>query len=896
MGVFLPLLGWLIVAFAFTNGLGVRAATVAGNTQKHNPNGPGGGGGLNVQTQVMGFDSFALFTQSANGSITPVSGGNASAGSAAAASIVTNDPFLYITAWGDDVGTQGLLFQIQVNRKMILSGDPLVQVVPSLIDLDQPFPSQGPGSADIRSIAGDADTNLKWRIPTIGGVNNGTFPVESPFPVVPAISSNAHWIWFNSGNDTSHASAPFYPGFNHKEYLIFRVPLSNQAAALSPVPGFADTHIHTFSELAFGGNWLWGNAAGPEDIALAPCDGFSHGRMFLERLTALNPCAHATTILIHVLDFVLSEILGKDTGFHLLRTFGYPTYTGWPRWDVSAHQQVWEGWLKQAHDRGLSLMVMSAVDNAFLCNLNPPTLFNPFCDEMFAVEQEINMAHNFVQNHPWAEIALTPQDARRIIHEGKLAIILAIEASRLFEGAPDYMAELRRFYDLGVRSVQPVHQFDNQFSGAAPHHTVFFIGEFMDTCHIETDCSDRYPFGFDLDSSCKNVKGLTADGVALVNEMMNLGMLIDLSHVSENAVNEIYNISVARNYYPLFMSHGHFREIMTPKKQLEEKTTPANIVDIVKETGGIFGLRTANEEVLHYQPALVPNDCHGSAKSFAQAYALGRNGLNVDIAFATDLNGFITQTRPRYGNTDACETYGKTDPCSGSGIRRESRCQARAECKRSFNGVGTEFDILGLGHEGLLPDLVHQLDNFGIDTTNIENSSEKFIRMWERSIGPRTGPVATAPSDLSGIQAYVSKKDRKRAYRQQKQSCKPNRHTCRTGCRDSFQSCKSDCKTVKGLCVQTCETQKASCSTSCVNTKDTCYANCDQYTGSQRRKCRRECRQDKRECKQTCRQTKRDCKQTCKDTKQACKQQCKDAKASCKAGCKDTFQYCRCNI
>ena len=58
--------------------------------------------------------------------------------------------------------------------------------------------------------------------------------------------------------------------------------------------------------------------------------------------------------------------------------------------------------------------------------------------------------------HDWAEIALTAADARRIVEEDRLAIILSIEASHLM-GKGDWGAELEEFYQLGVRTLQPVH-------------------------------------------------------------------------------------------------------------------------------------------------------------------------------------------------------------------------------------------------------------------------------------------------------------------------------------------------------------------------------------------------------------------------------------------------------
>lgn len=74
---------------------------------------------------------------------------------------------------------------------------------------------------------------------------------------------------------------------------------------------------------------------------------------------------------------------------------------------------------------------------------------------------------------------------------------------------------------------------------------------------------------------------------------------------------------------------------------------------MVRETGGMIGLRTAPEEVNTYEPSAVANTCHGSARSFAQAYDFGRLGLKVALGLGSDFNGFIQQTRPASALTPA---------------------------------------------------------------------------------------------------------------------------------------------------------------------------------------------------------------------------------------------------
>lgn len=533
---------------------------------------------------------------------------------------------------------------------------------------------------------------------------------------------------------------------------------------LPQLEGYADLHLHMFAEQAFGGGWFHGQATGPAELALSLCDGGNPGdharlqddlaamftacdKALLDEAAAAVPNFQALLVLggAGVSEF-LARIPGSDgdTGVHADRLGGWPELGGWPRWDAIAHQQSWEGWLKEAYDSGLRVTVMSAVSLDFLCEALPDeNVDRPQCDEMDDVRVQLEMANEFAAANDWVEIALSPEDARRIVSEDKLAMVLSIEASHIF-GDGDWMAGLDEVYDLGVRTLQIVHQLDNRFGGAAPHNPIFQIAQFDETCHIDTDCALTGPevtLGFDVDSNCRNVKGLTDEGAALINEMIARGMLIDIAHMSEQLTRDVYDLAVKADYYPMYASHAHFREIMIPAKAREEKTTPAWIVAMIRETGGMVGLRTGHEEVNTYEPSAVANTCHGSSRSFAQAYDYGRLGLGVSIGLGSDFNGFIQQSRPRFG----------PDACSAS-FPVEAACQARDERQTGVEGLGTDFDEWGLGHLGLLDDLLADLEQLGVDLEPLHRSANDFVVMWERAAGERNGPADDASDmDSSGI-------------------------------------------------------------------------------------------------------------------------------------------------
>jgi microsomal dipeptidase-like Zn-dependent dipeptidase len=531
------------------------------------------------------------------------------------------------------------------------------------------------------------------------------------------------------------------------------------------VKGFADLHVHMMAEEAFGGAWMHGSHTGP----LADCDGglppSNHARLKQNLSSMLNHCPNVSAIqwaaspalqaLFSVGGAGASEFIGKiegtqgDTGVHLGRR---KAGSGFPRWDTVAHQTASENGLKIAHEKGLSLMVMSAVSFKFLCEAMPEANRKRPCSEVADVDLQLDLTKAFVTRNPWAEIALSPEDARRIIYAGKLAIVLSIEASNVFDESPDWLSVFERFYEKGVRTIQLVHQLDNRFAGAALHNPIFQVAQYTKSCHIDTDCGatvGSQTLGFDVDGECKNTKALTAEGEAFSQELMKRGMPIDIAHLSERGTAQLFDIARTAQYYPLYVSHGHFRELMNPELAKNEKTTPADVIRMLRQTGGIFGLRTAHDETRDYTRAKVSNDCHGSSKSFAQALEFGRNELKVPMALGSDFNGFIQQTRPRFGPNGACS----------AGFAAEADKQRALQSKP----LGTDFDEKGLAHIGLLPDLLEDVRAMGVDTSPFDDSAERYIVMWERAQSASRKGWADEAANLrvENVAPYVPKDVRK---------------------------------------------------------------------------------------------------------------------------------------
>jgi microsomal dipeptidase-like Zn-dependent dipeptidase len=506
------------------------------------------------------------------------------------------------------------------------------------------------------------------------------------------------------------------------------------------VTGYVDTHTHLAAELAFGGGWFWGTLEGPRQQAVGRCDGN------LDK-------SHGATMFP-----IVSEIIGADTGWHFGKRNGEDSRTcerflgvripgtcpkadfaDWPSWDTVAHQQTWEGWLSEAHQGGLRVLVVSLVESEFLC-INTALQGRRFaCDEMSSARRQAAYVHEFAaRNASWLGIARTPGQARALVASGKLALVLAVEVTKLFPQG-DFIAQLDELQALDVVSVQLTHHADNRFSGAAPIKEtvdaadqietlwkVWTVGTVTELTAInDVTCADVNTGAL---ATCNgdnalNVRGLTDEGRDLVTAMMDRGMLLDVAHVSRKAMRETYEMAHQRGDYPIFSSHAHMWDTIAEGHKHEKYLKPDEL-QMIASTGGMVGLRPGPEATYQYFDAqgnaAVNNRCQGTSRSFAQSLMYAVDG-GVNVGFGADFNGFIKQLRPR---------------------NRLVNCVADVIDIEQQVGGATDLQNRGLGHIGMLPQLVDDLQAVGLPQTYLDHlngSAEAFLQMWERSLFVGTG-------------------------------------------------------------------------------------------------------------------------------------------------------------
>lgn len=144
-----------------------------------------------------------------------------------------NDYYIYVVTQSDLAVAQGFLAQFtnNDNNTKFYSNDSAWQVTATGRYGSAPYTASTADFAELTSqiVVANAGTNPSngWVAPTAGG-NNGV----SPWGTRPGIDSAARWVWYNKDGRAD----PTIGGFNHDEYLIFRISVGAGLPPVTEVP------------------------------------------------------------------------------------------------------------------------------------------------------------------------------------------------------------------------------------------------------------------------------------------------------------------------------------------------------------------------------------------------------------------------------------------------------------------------------------------------------------------------------------------------------------------------------------------------------------------------------------------------------------------------------------
>lgn len=495
------------------------------------------------------------------------------------------------------------------------------------------------------------------------------------------------------------------------------------------VLGIADVHTHISAHQRLGGRVI-------------------HGKPFHRYgiQHALTSCAanHGPRGALDVIGNFVRD--GLPAGVH--DTAGWPDFPQWPSHDTYTHQQSYYLWVKRTWMAGLRLLVNHTSADEQLCQLAPlkanncagDDQVNRQIDGMFALQDYID-AQNGGAGQGWFRIVRNPAEARRVIADGKLAVVLGIESSKLFDcgeflGRPectraDIDAGIETVKARGIRSVFVAHWFDNAFGGAGlfdqsevllnilnkpetGHYyrveacpepgmgaNLLSLGRNIDPDSALADLINATQFAavptYPEGPHC-NARGLTELGAYAINALADHGIIIETDHLGARMKNQVLDIVEARSY-PVVAGHFHAGGTSSPQQLAR-----------ILEGGGIA--------------APINPDATDYPQKVAMLDGLRGTDAYFGVPMSSDSGGIASLSAPPQG--DEPRVSYPFDSVQG-----DVRFSRQRTGNRTF-----DYNEDGIAHYGLFADWIQAMSQAPGGEAAVEKlfrSAEAYLRMWEHT-------------------------------------------------------------------------------------------------------------------------------------------------------------------
>lgn len=186
-------------------------------------------------------------------------------------------------------------------------------------------------------------------------------------------------------------------------------------------------------------------------------------------------------------------------------------------------------------------------------------------------DMQIKAVHELAAKHPetW-EVATTAADVRRIASSGKIAALMGMEGGYAID---EKIENVDRYYQMGVRYLSPAWTVSTSWAGSSGDE----IGK---------------------------TRGLNDFGKQVIREMNRLGIMVDVSHVSDKTFLDIVNTSTK----PVIATHSGCRAIANVPRNLTD-----DMIVALAKTGGVVN-------VIFYPEHIEPG------------YAAKKNRVDAEIA------------------------------------------------------------------------------------------------------------------------------------------------------------------------------------------------------------------------------------------------------------------------
>jgi len=285
-------------------------------------------------------------------------------------------------------------------------------------------------------------------------------------------------------------------------------------------------------------------------------------------------------------------------------------------------------------------------------------------------------------------LAKSAADVRRLAREGKLAAILSVEGAQAIE---ENLALLPQLWDHGVRSIAPAHFTSNGWADSS---------------------ADQPRHG-----------GLSALGRKAIAEMNRLGMIIDVSHISDDGFWQVIEASTA----PVFASHSAARALHDHPRNLTD-----DMIKAIAAKDGIVGITWFPE----YCSAAHQRALEEKARTIdlrALGFEPGGPGMP---AIATLMRSCGSDMHAKY---NVMMTAGLPMPTIDTIVAHVSHVAnligADRICLGSDHGA-VRFDIPGFEDCTKWPVVTQALKDHGFSDTDVRGIlGDNLLRLMERVVG-----------------------------------------------------------------------------------------------------------------------------------------------------------------
>lgn len=317
----------------------------------------------------------------------------------------------------------------------------------------------------------------------------------------------------------------------------------------------------------------------------------------------------------------------------------------------------------------------------------------------------IDLIHRLAEQHPRDLVfADSVRGIRAAKSNGKIAVLIGIEGGHAIE---DSLGALSAYHRLGVRYLTLTHTNTNHWADSS--------GSFWNADFDPKTYQEHH--------------GLTTFGEEVVLEMNRLGMLVDVSHASEETIDDVLRVSKA----PVFASHSSCRALSNIPRNLTDDQIRA-----ITKKGGVIMINIGTQFI-------------------------DQKSVDIYVAARAALAPKLAEIRERLANDEAARNAEldalldtiKYPMADYRQVADHFEHVMRVGGTHSV-GLGTDFDGIDDVPEGLedvskLPRLTEELLRRGHSDDVIRGIlGENFLAFWDRAeAAKRKAPARTGPLPFS---------------------------------------------------------------------------------------------------------------------------------------------------